>query len=102
MRVISRKALVRFWEIHPAARAPLTEWHTRTRHAHWQSFPEVKATFGQTDQVRVRSGRRLAIFDIGGNKFRLIAAIHYNTGKVLVLRVLTHKEYDAEQWKEQL
>lgn len=44
----------------------------------------------------------MAIFDIGGNKFRLIAAIHYNTGKVFVLRVLTHKEYDAERWKDQL
>lgn len=48
------------------------------------------------------SGRQVCIFDIGGNNYRLIAAIHYNTGKVFVLRILTHKEYDSEKWKREL
>ncbi|HZL35768.1 MAG TPA: type II toxin-antitoxin system HigB family toxin [Tepidisphaeraceae bacterium] len=62
----------------------------------------MPATFGQTDQAKVSSGRQVCIFDIGGNNYRLIAAIHYNTGKVFVLRILTHKEYDSEKWKREL
>jgi mRNA interferase HigB len=42
------------------------------------------------------------IFNIGGNKYRLITAIHYNTRKVFVLRFLTHAEYDSRGWKEDL
>ena len=39
-------------------------------------------------------------FDIGGNKYRLIAAIHYNRKKVYIRHVLTHAEYDRDRWKE--
>jgi mRNA interferase HigB len=102
MRVIKRLALEDFWKISPAAQAPLTQWYSRTRKARWQSFADVKATFGQTDLVTVSSGRKVAVFDIGGNKFRLIAAVHYNTGKIFVLRVLTHQQYSKHVWKEQL
>lgn len=102
MWVITRRALVRFWDQWPAARRPLTEWHRITRNARWRNFPEVKATFGQADQAKVASGKPVVIFDIGGNKFRMIAAIHYNTQKVFVLRLLTHKEYDTDAWKGQL
>jgi mRNA interferase HigB len=44
----------------------------------------------------------VAVFDIGGNKFRLIAAIHYNKQIVYVLRILTHREYDDQKWKRDL
>jgi mRNA interferase HigB len=102
MRVISRKALVRFWSLHPGAQAPLVLWYRRTLAAHWDDFSDVKRTFGQTDQVKVRSGNTVAVFDVGGNKFRLVARISYNKQKVYVLRILTHKEYDRDAWKEQL
>src|SRR4051794_19578736 len=102
MRVTSRKALVKFWEKWPAAKHPLAEWHRISKRSQWRNFAEVKAVFGQTDQAKVTSGHTVAIFDIGGNKFRLIAAIHYNTQRVFVLRVLTHKEYDTNAWKAQL
>jgi mRNA interferase HigB len=102
MRVIKRVALEAFWNKHPAARNPLLEWYEKARRATWHNFVDVKATFGQTDQSAVDSGNLVAIFDIGGNKFRLIAAIHYNTGIVYVLRVLTHKEYDTQKWKREL
>jgi mRNA interferase HigB len=79
----------------PTGKEPLIDWYERTKRATWKRFADVKATFGQTDYAVVRSRRPVAIFDIGGNKYRVIAAIHYNTGRVFVLRVLTHKEYST-------
>ncbi|HET6246186.1 MAG TPA: type II toxin-antitoxin system HigB family toxin [Tepidisphaeraceae bacterium] len=102
MRVIARRPLVEFWKKHAAAENPLVEWYQRTRKATWSNFTDVKATFGQTDSAKVDSGRQVCIFDIGGNKFRLVAAVHYNTQTVFILRVLTHKEYDWEKWKREL
>ncbi len=102
MRVIKRLALQRFWEQWPAAEVPLTNWYRDTRHARWRNFADVRATFGQTDLAKVASGNTVVIFDIGGNKFRLIVRISYEKGTVYVLRVLTHKDYDKELWKRQL
>jgi mRNA interferase HigB len=102
MRIITRRRLLQFWEEVPAARLPLQEWHAKARAAQWTNFLAVKQTFGQTDQTKVGSGASVAIFDIGGNKFRLIAAIHFNTGKIFVLRIMAHKEYALGKWKDQL
>jgi mRNA interferase HigB len=55
----------------------------------------VKATFASADRVG-----RFVVFDIGGNKFRLIAAIHFNRGKLYVRHVLTHADYDTGKWKQ--
>lgn len=80
----------------------MVEWYDKTRNATWTKFADVKMTFGQTDQAYVNSGHNVCVFDIGGNKFRLIAAIHYNTRIVFALRILTHREYDSEKWKRDL
>jgi mRNA interferase HigB len=63
-------------------------------HATWEKFADVKETYSRADQVG-----RCTVFDIGGNKFRLIAAIHFNRGKVYIGHVLTHAEYDEGAWK---
>ena len=94
--------LRKFGEQWPDAAGPLDYWYRVTRRARWHRFADVKATFGQTDQAKVKSGNTVLIFDVGGNKYRLIAAAHYRRQIVFVLRVLTHKEYDAGRWKEQL
>ena len=88
----------------PAAAGPLRTWFKLTEQATWRSFSDVRATFGQTDQTKVTSGQTVCVFDIGGNKFRLIAFVSYAKGKVYVLRVMTHKEYDKgnQQWKDEL
>ena len=52
--------------------------------------------------MRVASGRKAVIFNINGNRFRLITAIHYNTRKVFVMLFFTHAEYDSQSWKDQL
>ena len=61
----------------------------------FNSIAEIRQIFPSADKVG-----RLTVFDIGGNKFRLIAAIHYNRNKVYIRAVLTHKEYDKGNWKE--
>ena len=102
MRVITRKRLVEFSAVWPAAKGPLNDWYRATKHVRWRNFQEVKAIFGQTDLVKLRSGKTVVVFDIGGNKFRLIARISYEKQKVYVLRVMTHKGYDKDAWKGQL
>ena len=102
IRVISRKRLREFWAEHPKAQAPLTHWYSLTRDASWKSFADVKASFGSVDTAKVRSGNTAYIFDIKGNDFRLIAAIHFNVETVYVLAVLTHAEYDEDKWKDKL
>jgi mRNA interferase HigB len=104
VRTLTWRALREFAERWPAAAGPLREWYRITDRATWRSFAEVKATFGQTDQARVRGGQTVCVFDIGDNKFRLVAFISYDKGKVYVLRVMTHRDYDRgnQRWKDEL
>lgn len=104
VRVITWRALREFAEKRPEAETPLRTWYALTLAATWRSFADVKSTFGQTDRARVRSGQTVCIFDIGGNKFRLVAFVSYAKGKVYVLRVMTHREYDKgnQKWKDEL
>ena len=96
MRVISPKLLRQFWAVHPGVRKPLDLWLKLTQAADWSSFADVQLLFGK----RVDRYKQFVVFDIGGNKYRLIAAIHYNTGLVYIRHVLTHAEYDTDKWKE--
>ena len=93
MRVISRRRLREFWTVHPQAQAPLNTWYRAMELTAFPDFHAIKASFPAADYVAP-----FTIFDIGGNKFRLIAAIHYNTGRVYVRDVLTHPEYD--KWSD--
>jgi mRNA interferase HigB len=104
VRIITWRALREFGDKWPAAVGPLRQWYKLALGANWRNFADVKATFGQTDQVKVGSGQTVCVFDIGGNKFRLVAYVSHAKGKVYVLRVMTHKEYDRrnQQWKDEL
>ena len=96
MRVVSPKMLREFWAIHPEARSSLKAWLKTTTDADWESFDDVKVTFGK----RADRYKQFVIFDVGGNKYRLITAIHYNRGLVYLRHVLTHAEYDLDKWKD--
>ncbi|HEX4614175.1 MAG TPA: type II toxin-antitoxin system HigB family toxin [Urbifossiella sp.] len=96
MRIISKKKLREFWKDHPRAKAVLEAWYQVIRHAKWETFADVRETFGSADQYV-----RFTIFNIGGNKYRLIAVIHFNRGLLYVRHVLTHAEYDEEKWKDE-
>jgi mRNA interferase HigB len=89
MHVISRTALRDFWEKRPDAQAPLVAWFRIVEIGTFGDFNALKAAFGPVDYVAP-----FTIFDIGGNKFRIIAAIHYNRQKLYIRRVYTHAEYD--------
>ena len=102
MHVIKRLPLLEFGRLYPRAVAPLDEWFRLTEKADWKNFADVRRNFGQVDVAKVTSGNTVCIFDIGGNKYRLIAKVSYQKGKVYVLRILTHKEYDTDKWKAEL
>ncbi|HUO04242.1 MAG TPA: type II toxin-antitoxin system HigB family toxin [Candidatus Binataceae bacterium] len=99
MRVISQKALRNFAAAHADAATPLSSWLKLVRHGQFSNLAGLKRTFSSVDMVSV-NGRAFYIFNIGGNKYRLITAIHFNTQRLFVRHILTHPEYDAERWKK--
>ena len=100
MRVISLKRLRSFWARHPDAEEPLRLWYRVARGAEWRSLQDVRRTYPHADGVRVPGNGTLTVFNIGGNKYRLVARIRYDYGLINVRCVLTHAEYDRGAWKE--
>ena len=94
MHVISRKALHQFWERYSDSKSPLSRWFKIMQRNDFASFNELRKTFPTADKVG-----DLIVFNIGGNKYRLITAIHFNRSKVYIRHVLTHPEYDKGAWK---
>ncbi len=94
MHVITKSILVKFWKNHPNAEIPLKAWFKIMESKTFSDFNELRSTFASADYVD-----GLTVFNIGGNKYRLIASIHYNRKKVFIRSVLTHAEYDRGTWK---
>ncbi len=95
MRIIKRGALVQFWREHPDAKSSLESWYAVVRKAVWKTPAELKQVYSNADLV----GRR-TVFNIAGNKYRLIARVNYQTQLVFVLYILTHAEYGRGAWKQ--
>ena len=95
MHIITRKRLNDFAGRYPEANNALVSWYRQMKQNNFASIEEVREIFPSADKVG-----KLTVFNIGGNKFRLIAAIHYNRRKVFIRAVLTHSEYDSGKWKE--
>lgn len=95
MHVITRKRLNEFAKLHPDTTNALAQWYRLVKQNQFASFVELREMFPSADQVG-----KLTVFNIGGNKARLIAAIHYNRQKIYIRAVLTHSQYDEEKWKE--
>ena len=95
MHVISRKALREFWGKHPDSETSLSRWFKAVKNSEFSNFSDLRSAFPNADKVE-----NLIVFDIGGNKYRLIASVHFNRGKVYVRHVLTHSEYDRGKWKK--
>ena len=102
MRIIKESALREFAARHPPAATGLAVWRQIMRREQFRHFADLRRCFRSADQVRVASGSPVVVFNVHGNAFRLICAIHYNTGRVFLLRFLTHAEYDTDRWKDQL
>ena len=94
MKLISNKALREFAALHPQAEQPLQDFRRLMERGTYASFAQLKATFASVDKV----GERY-VFNIGGNKYRLIAAIAFQANLVWIKAVLTHEQYDKGAWK---
>lgn len=90
MRIISRKALREHWEARPDSEEQLKAWHAEARAASWSSPPEVKAKYRSASILK---GSRV-VFNVCGNKYRLVVWINYGSQIVYIRFVGTHKEYD--------
>lgn len=100
MRVISLKRLREFWRHHPDAQVPLRVWFRVAEGARWQNLEDVRQAYPHADGVQTPSGV-LTVFNIGGNKYRLVARIRYDYQLVNVRVVLTHAQYSEGAWKKQ-
>jgi mRNA interferase HigB len=94
MRVVTPKAIHTYAAAHPDAATSLDLWLQTTKRATWQNLAEVRNDFRHADLL----GRR-TIFNIAGNKYRMITRINYQRQIVYVLHILTHGEYDKGAWK---
>lgn len=94
MKLISNKALRDFAVVHPDAEALLQDFRRLIEHGSFRNFAELRTTFRSVDKV----GERF-VFNIGGNKYRLIAAIAFSAQLLWVKAVLTHADYDKGGWK---
>jgi mRNA interferase HigB len=100
---VIKPATVRLWgQKHPTARSSLLGWLALVKVAKFKNFVALRQVYRSADQVQVASGRKVIVFNISGNNYRLIAAVHFNTQRVFALRFLTHAEYSKNQWKEKL
>ncbi len=95
MHVISQNRLRQFWRNHPNAEVSLRYWYKLATQHRWQNFNDVRQTFPSADLVK-----NFVVFNIGGNNFRLITYIDFKRNKVFIRSVLTHAEYNKEDWKK--
>ena len=98
MILIGRKIIVEFGKTHPHSRNPLSAWEKVIKQTNYQSFNELKRTFPSVDYV----SHRYTIFDIGGNKYRLITEVDYVAKVVNVKRAWTHAEYSMKKNEDAL
>jgi len=95
MHIITRKRLNDFAKVHSDCASGLVQWFYEMRRANFSNIQEARGVFPHADKVG-----KFTVFNIGGNKVRLIAAIHYNREKVYIRHVLTHVEYNKVAWKK--
>jgi len=91
MRIIARRTLREFWEKHPDAEQPLQTWYTQVRHANWLSPDDIKLLFRSASFV----ANNRVVFNIKGNRYRLVVIVVYKHSTIYVRFIGTHKEYDS-------
>lgn len=91
MQIIAKSTLRVFWERHPQARTSLNVWYSIVSKVEWTGPSDIKAMFGTNVDF---AGDNRVIFDIGGNKYRLIVHVAYRYRRVFIKFVGTHAEYD--------
>lgn len=97
MRIISKKKLRDYWQDNTQAQLPLTEWYFKMKNSAATNINQLKKQFNSVDSVH-----GYTIFNIGGNKYRLITAIHYNAQYCYIRAIWTHAEYSKPSNQEKL
>jgi mRNA interferase HigB len=95
MHVISYKRIREFFSMHRDSRSSLAAWFKIVNKATWQNFADLRMEYPSADLVG-----RYTVFNIAGNKYRLISRIVYRSQTLFIVAILTHKEYDSGKWKE--
>ena len=95
MRVITNRRLLEFSATCPDASGPLQAWRKTMESTSFSSFAELRGAFRSVDKVG-----ELHVFNIAGNKYRLISFLHFDRQLCYIKQVLTHTEYDKGAWKK--
>lgn len=95
MHIITRKRILEFSQKHSEAERPLDRWYRIAKRTNFESFLDLRRTFRSADQVG-----KLTVFNIGGNRFRLVTYIVYAKKRIYIRDILTHTDYDRGRWKE--
>jgi mRNA interferase HigB len=96
MRVLARSTLREFWQRHPDAEQPLKAWYREVRAASWQTPADIRAQYRSASLV----GDRRIVFNIAGNKYRLVVVVRYRLQRIYVRFIGTHAEYDRIDARE--
>jgi len=94
MHVITQSRIWEAKEKYPESASALDGWYRVIKKNEFRGFAELKKSFNSVDKVG-----ELFVFDIAGNKLRLITTIHFQRKKIYIRHILTHKEYDKNNWK---
>ena len=95
MNVISLRRIREFSLIHPDAGIALRAWYATAKRSNWDNFTAMKQVYPSADLVG-----RYTVFNIRGNKYRLITRVVYRSRTIFIVSILTHEEYDLGKWKE--
>lgn len=90
MVIITKAKIIVFYETEISAKEPLIHWYNIVILSDWKNFHDMKQTFNSVDSV----GNDRYVFNVGGNKYRVVAMIHFNKRTVYLRFVGTHKQYD--------
>jgi mRNA interferase HigB len=102
VRIIGESALKNWARIYPDAASWLRNWTKIAGGARWSSIRDVRTSYPHADGAAVKSGKVATIFNVAGNRYRMITAIHYNREIIFVMMFLTHAEYSKGLWKDRL
>jgi mRNA interferase HigB len=99
---VKEKFLRNAAEQYPKAAKFLAAWTKTVRLAAWRSLADVRRSYPSADMVLVASGKPVFVFNVCGNTYRLIVALHFDRRMAFTLRFLTHAEYNKDLWKVEL
>jgi mRNA interferase HigB len=102
MILVGADVLRRAGRDHPDAKAPIDAWVDLVEIGNWRNINEVREVYPHADGVKLRSGTVVTVFNIVGNRYRLLTVIGYTQQKVSVELFLTHAEYNKDKWKQVL